>query len=189
MRKLKLQMVISIDGFVKADRGGTTIKWDDKVIDFCLENLKNVDCILLGRNTAEGFIPHWASVASNPDPKDSDSKLGKPLTDIPKVIFSKKLKVSKWDNTTIINGDIAEEIKTLKKKKGRDIIVYGGYTFVSSLIGHGLIDEFYLLVDPVAYGSGEPIFKSLKSNLQLTLEKCKPSKCETVLLYYKKKSK
>jgi dihydrofolate reductase len=137
MRKLKLQMNILLGD-----------KWDDEMTNFSIDNLKKVDNILLGRNTAEDFIPYWEKVAGNP--KDDFYELGRPLHDIPKVVFSKKLKASKWDNATIVKGDITEEIKTLKKKKGNDIIVYGGDSFVASLIQHGLIDEFYLLVNPVA---------------------------------------
>ena len=183
MRKLKLQMVMSLDGFVKGDYGGANIKWDKAAWQFCIDNLKNVDSILLGRKTAKDFIPHWKKVSDNP--KDSDYKIGKPLTDIPKIVFSKKLSTSKWDNATIAKGDMVKEIKALKKKKGKDMIVYGGYSFVSSLIQHGLIDEYFLLVNPFAYGSGEPIFNSLKNNLQLKLEKCKPFACGIVLLHYK----
>jgi dihydrofolate reductase len=187
MRKLKLQMVMSLVGFVKGDYGGANIKWDKEAWQFCIDNLKNVDSILLGRKTAKDFIPHWKGVANNP--KDSDYKLGKPLTDIPKIVFSKKLRTSKWDNATIAKGDIVKEIKALKKRKGKDMIVYGGYSFVSSLIQFGLIDEYFLLVNPVAYGSGEPIFNSLKNNLQLKLEKCKPFVCGIVLLHYKQRRK
>lgn len=186
MRKLKLQMQISLDGFV-ATKSGEIIpsKWDNGVRLFSIDNFKNVDCILLGRKTAESLIPHWGEVAGNP--KHSDYKLGKLITDIPKVVFSKKIKTSKWSNTTIVKGDIAEEIKKLKKKKGKDIIIYGGYSFVSSLIQHKLIDEFYLLVNPTAVGNGQTIFNSLKDNLQLTLEKSKTFAYGTVLLFYKPK--
>jgi dihydrofolate reductase len=164
MRKLKLQMVISPDGFVKGGYGGAGVRWDDEAWDFCIDNLNNVDCILLGRNTAEDFIPYWRGVANNP--KDHEYKLGKPLNDIPKIVFSKKLKTSKWDNATIASGDVIKEIKALKRRKAKDMIVYGGYSFVSSLIQHALIDDYFLLVNPVAYGKGEPIFNSLKNNLQ-----------------------
>ena len=85
MRKLKLQMVMSLDGFAKGDHGGANIEWDKEAWQFCIDNLKNVDRILLGRKTAEGFISHWKGVTDNP--KDSDYKLGKPLTDIPKLFF------------------------------------------------------------------------------------------------------
>jgi dihydrofolate reductase len=181
MRKLKLQMAFSTDG------------WDDQMDNFCLDNLKNVDCILLGRKTAEGFIPHWAGVANNPtnsDYTDSDRKLGKPLTDIPKVVFSNTIKDSKWDNATIINGDIEEKIKALKKQKGKDIIVYGGYSFVSSLIELGLIDEYYFLLNPlvpVAVDGEQPILKKLKDNAQFALKECKPFAGGVVLFCYKPK--
>src|SRR5258705_13930815 len=97
MRKLKIQMNILLDN-----------KWDSGMSNFSIDNLNNVDCILHGRKTGEGFIPYWAEVASNPN--DNEYKLGRLFTDIPNVIFSNTLKVSKWDNTTIINGDIREEI-------------------------------------------------------------------------------
>jgi len=171
MRKLKLQMNISLDG-----------KWDDEMTRFSIDNLKKVDSILLGRVTAEGFIPYWAEVAKNP--KDSFYKLGKLLHDIPKVVFSKKLKTGKWDNATIVKGDITKQVKTLKKKKGKDIIFYGGDSFASSLIRHNLVDEFYLLVNPAAIGNGKTIFNPLQNNSRLTLKKSKPFPCGTVLLYY-----
>ena len=160
MRKLKLQMHISLDGFVATPNGepstSTTFTWDDGVSRYSIDNLKNVDCILLGRNTAEGFIPYWAEVASNPN--ESEHKLGRLFTDIPKVIFSNELSTSKWDNTTIVKGKIAEAIKILKNQEGKDIIVYGGVKFVSSLIEEGLVDEYHLLVNPIALGDGMPIF-------------------------------
>ena len=172
MRKLKVQM--NFEG----------INWDDGMVTFCIDNLKNVDSILLGRITAEGFIPYWKDVSENPDPNDINSRIGKPINDTHKDIFSNTLKVNQWDNATIISGDIAEEIKKLKDNSGKDIIVYGGNKFVSSLIGHKLVDEYYLLVNPLAINSDEPILKFINSNLQLTLKKCQPFPCGTVLLQY-----
>src|SRR5688500_8647568 len=173
MRKLKLQMNIALDN-----------KWDSGMSNFSIDNLENVDCILHGRKTAEGFIPYWAEVASNPN--DSEYKLGRRFKNIPNVVFSNTLKDSKWEKTTIINGDIAEEIKTLKNKNGKDIIVYGGDSFVSSLIQHDLIDEYYLLVNPVSIGNGQQTFNPLKNDLELKLVTCKPFSCGTVLLCYTK---
>jgi dihydrofolate reductase len=86
-----------------------------------------------------------------------------------------------------MNGDIVKEINFLKKKKGKDILVYGGSSFVSSLIQRGLTDEFYFLLNPVAVGKGKAIFKSLKDNLNLTLNKNITFTCGTVLLCYKPK--
>lgn len=171
MRKLKLQMNMALGD-----------KWDDAMTNLSIDNLMNVDNILLGRNTAEDFIPYWDNVAKNP--KDDFYALGKFLSDIPKVVFSKKLKTSKWENATLAGGDIREEITNLKKKDGQDIIVYGGDSFVSSLIEHGLVDEFYLLVNPMALGNGKSAFNPLENNQLLTLKKCNPFPCGTILLYY-----
>lgn len=176
MRKVKLQM--TFDG----------ISWDDDMVTFCINNLKNVDNILLGRKTAEGFIPYWAEYARKPKQGDINNRLGKPLTDIPKIVFSNGQKANPWENTTIIKGDIVEEIKNLKKKAGKDMIVYGGLSFVSSLVKHELIDEYYLFVNPLAVSSDEPILKFINSKVKLRLKDCKPFSCGTVLLFYTKQN-
>jgi dihydrofolate reductase len=140
---------------------------------------------VLGRVTAQDFIPHWASVAANPH--DPDFAVGKKLTDTPKIVFSNILTESKWPNAKLIKGAIVEKINQLKQQAGDDILVYGGSGFVSSLVRHGLVDEYHLLVNPVAIGSGMTIFKSLESNLRLTLVKARQFSCGTVLLCYKPK--
>jgi hypothetical protein len=81
MRGLKLQMQVSIDGVVGAQRGHH-FNWDEEVRQYSIANAANVDCILLGRKTATGFIPHWKSVAANP--KDPDFEIGTLITNIPK---------------------------------------------------------------------------------------------------------
>lgn len=172
MRKLKVQM--NFEG----------IKWDHDMVTFCIDNLKNVDAILLGRITAEAFIPAWREIAGNPDPEDINSGLGKPINDTPKVIFSNTRKVNKWDNTTIISGNFAEKIGKLKDGIGKDIMVYGGNSFVSSLVQHKLIDEYYLLVNPLAISSQEPILKFINDSLQLQLKECRSFGCGTILLKY-----
>ena len=172
MRKLKVQM--NFKG----------INWDDDMVTFCIDNLKNVDNILLGRVTAEGFIPAWKEVAENPDPNDINSRIGKPINDIPKVIFSNNLKVNKWDNTTIIKGDFEKEIKNLKANNRKDIMVYGGNSFVASLVEHGLVDEYDLFMNPLAMNNDEPIFKFINSSLSLQLKACQSFECGTVRLRY-----
>jgi dihydrofolate reductase len=109
MRKLKLQMNILLDN-----------KWDSGMSAFSIDNLANVDCILHGRKTGEGFIPYWTEVANNPN--DGEHKLGLRFAEIQNAIFSNTLKESIWDNTTIINGNLPEAIKALKDKNGKDII-------------------------------------------------------------------
>ena len=183
MRKIKLQMTISIDGFVKSKFGGPDV-WDNDVTDFCVRNLDNVDAILLGKNTAEGFVPYWKDVAANPEAEYYS--LGKPLTEIPKLVFSNTVKDNKLENTTIINGDFKSAIEKLKAENGKDIMVYGGVKFVSSLIQYDLVDEFSLLYYPYAGGQGDTIFNNLTNTLSLSLKTCKAFPCGIVLLEYKK---
>lgn len=177
-------MTISIDGFVKSQHGGDSV-WDDEVTGFCIANLENVDSILLGRNTAEGFIPYWKEVAANPGAEYHP--LGKPLTDIPKVVFSNSIQKHEWDNATIIDGELPAAVKKLQSASGNDIMVYGGVSFVSSLIAHGLVDEFYFLVYPYAAGNGEPIFRNMDKDLFLTLKNSRSFPCGIVLLSYEKR--
>jgi dihydrofolate reductase len=139
----------------------------------------------VGGKNADDFIPYWTGVAN--DPANPDYTIGKLLTDIPKIVFSRSITSSRWPNTTLAS-DLVGEVQKLKKLNGKDLIVYGGYTFVSSLIEHRLIDEYYLLVGPVAYGSGKGIFNSIR-NLQLKLIGSHQYDCGIVLLHYQPKAK
>jgi len=101
-----------------------------------------------------------------------------------KVVFTKTLDKSEWDNTLLAKGDIVDEITKLKKQEGKDIIAYGGGSFVSALIKHGLIDEFHLFINPTAIGSGMTIFKELDGKQNLTLVKAASFDCGIVVLNY-----
>lgn len=184
MRKLKLQVQISIDGFISGSKGEMdwmTFNWDDELKKYVNEITAPVDCIVLGRRLAQGFISHWASRPAEEDPwfvgKMNDSK---------KVVFTKTLEKSEWTNTILAKGDLLEKVKKLKNEKGNDIIAYGGSSFVSSLIKNGLIDEFHLFVNPVALGKGMSIFKELDSKQRLVLESSKAFSCGIVVLRYRK---
>ena len=150
MRKLKLQVQMSVDGFIAGSNGEMdwmTFDWDDDLKKEIDEITGQVDCIVLGRKLAQGFIPHWAAVAANP--ADPEFTAGKKFTDTHKVVFTKTLDKSEWENTTLAKGDLTEEIAKLKSQPGNDIIAYGGSTFVSSLIKSDLIDELHLFVNPL----------------------------------------
>lgn len=172
MRKLKLQVQMTVDGYIAGLNGELDFmvwNWDDKLKQYINEITEPVDCIILGRKLAEGFIPHWASVAANRD--DPDFTAGQKFTDTHKVVFTQTLAQSNWNNTAIAKGNLVDEIAQLKKQDGMDIIAYGGATFVSALIKHGLIDEFHLLINPTAIGKGMAIFKDLECEQDLTFVK------------------
>jgi dihydrofolate reductase len=186
MRKLKLQVQMSIDGFIGGPNGEMdwmNQTWTDDINQYVAGITEPVDTIVLGRKLAEGFIPYWASVAASAD--NPEVAAGRKFTDTQKVVFSRSLETSVWDNTTLAKGDIVEEINKLKSQEGKDIIAYGGATFVSGLIRHNLIDEYHLFVSPVAIGNGMPIFRTLGEKLNLALVKSLPFECGIVLLHYK----
>lgn len=188
MRKLKLQVQMSVDGYIAGPNGEMDFMvwdWDDELKQYVTDITEPVDCIVLGRRLAEGFIPHWAAVAADPD--HPEFAAGRKFTDTPKVVFSKTLHRPKWDNTVLAKGDLAGEITNLKRQVGKDIIAYGGATFVSALIKQGLIDEFHLFINPAALGSGMAIFKELDAKQNLALVKSTPFDCGIVVLHYQPK--
>ena len=183
MRKLKLQMHITLDGFSNMEAGGKNFKWDSKLIKFCVDNLKDVDVLLLGRKTADELIPFWDKVALNK--KHTDYALGKKISELPKIVFSNAAKENKWQNATLVKGNLKKEIQRLKRSKGKNMLAYGGVSFASSLIENGLVDEFYFLKNPFCLGKGLSVFKDYKDILTLNLEQAKPFPCGTVMLSYK----
>jgi len=181
MRKLKLQMQISLDGFVGSPRGFNA-KWNDEANNYSIENLKSVDCIVLSGKVGKDFVPHWAAVGG--DAGLADHLFGKRVTELPKIVFSNTLKDGVLENTTIIKGDLTEEINKLKNSAGGDLLTYGGASFASSLIKANLVDEYHLLVNPIALGTGMAIFNQLQDNLQLRLVGNTGFNCGTVVLVY-----
>jgi dihydrofolate reductase len=166
---------ISIDGYIAGPNG--EMDWmiwnlDDKLKNYIFELTESVDTIILGRKMTDGFISYWSEVITKPD--DPFYIFAKKMIETPKVVFTKTLKISKWVNTVLATGDLTDEIMKLKSESGKDIIVYGGATFDSSLIRAGLIDEFHLLIDPAAIGSGMAIFKDLKEIQKFTMIKSTP---------------
>ena len=183
MRKLKLQMHLSLDNYVNMEKGGKNFKWDDQVIEFCVNNLESVDTLLLGRKTAEELIPFWDKVATNTS--HSDFALGKRISELPKVVLSNTITTHNWKNTTVIKGNIKDEILKLKESKGKDVLVYGGASFASSLIENRLVDEFYFLLNPFCLGGGATIFKPIKDILTFTFVKSIPFPSGIVMVCYK----
>jgi dihydrofolate reductase len=185
-RRLKLQVQMSVDGYIAGPNGEMDWmvgwNWDNKLKKYESELIEPVDTILLGRKTIDEFISYWSNVMKKPD--DPDYQFAKKLIETPKVVFTKTLDRSEWINTDIATGDLTDEINKLKTQDGRDIIVYGGASFDSSLIKAGLIDEFLLFINPVAIGNGLSIFKDLKDNQKFNLIKSITFDCGIVLLDY-----
>jgi dihydrofolate reductase len=186
LRKLKLQVQISVDGYIAGPNGEMDwMVWnwdDDKLKKYVFELTEPVATIILGRKMTDGFVSYWSEIMTKPD--DPFYEFAKKMIETPKVVFTKTLKKSQWANTAIATGDLTDEITKLKSENGGDIIVYGGASFDSSLIKAGLIDEFHLFINPAAIGSGMAIFKGINEIQKFTMVKSTPFDCGIVELHY-----
>jgi dihydrofolate reductase len=165
MRKLKLQVQMTIDGFVAGPNGELDWMWigqrDESISQDIIELADICDTILLGRKMTRGFIDHWENVVDN-QPESQEQPLAQRMVNLRKVVFSRTQTVIKGRNLEVENGDLDATVQALKKQPGKDIMVYGGATFASSLISQNLVDEYYIFRRPVAIGSGLSIFENQK---------------------------
>lgn len=167
MRKLKLQMQITLDGFVAGPNGendwvfipGTP---DPKALQSLVDIASTCDTLLLGGKTAaDGFCGHWENVADT-QPDNPWNPLARLIVDHRKIAFSRTETTFPGRNLEAENRDLATVVKELKNQPGKDILVYGGVGFVHSLISLDLVDEYYMIVNPVAIGKGQTIFNERK---------------------------
>ena len=178
---------MTINGYVAGPNGENDwMTWnpDDEFREFLNANFDSSDTILLGRKLADGFIKFWENALD----KNPDTPFAKKIVDTPKVVFTKTLDKSTWNNTTLEKGNLAEEITNLKKQNGKDILVIGGAGFVSSLIKEGLIDEYHLIINPTAIGNGMTIFNALDRIQKFTPIQSKLYSGGKTVLSYKPKN-
>ncbi|MGJ4856874.1 dihydrofolate reductase family protein [Labrys sp. La1] len=194
MRKLKLEMQISADGFSSSQDGindwmvwnwAPDWGWDEELRRYHHDLNFSSDCILLSRVMAEeGFHQHWQTVAE--DSASLQSSFAKAIGDMRKVVFSRTLTETRWANTEIARSGLSGEVTRLKQEPGKDIIVYGGPILVSSLAEAGLIDEFHFIVNPALLGSGKAVLGELRKTTRLRLIDARPFPCGVAVLHYAK---
>jgi dihydrofolate reductase len=188
MRKLKLQMQITVDGFVAGPNG--ELDWmnpdmeieDDKIFQYINFLIDSSDTILMGRKMTDEFVNYWTNVVKNP--KSPWHEFANKMVDTPKVVFTRTFDESPWLNTVLAKGDIVEEVNQLKNRPGKDLLAYGGAGFVSSLIKHDLIDEYQLFVNPVAISKGMTIFGELGDYFKLKQTDATPYECGVTVHTY-----
>ncbi|MFT3822881.1 MAG: dihydrofolate reductase family protein [Chitinophagaceae bacterium] len=165
MRKLKLQVQMTIDGFVAGPNGELDWMWiggpDEAGFQKVIELADSCDTILLGRKMTREFIDHWENMLDN-QPDNPAHTLAQRMVRMRKIAFSRTETTISGRNLEVENGDLVTAVQALKKEPGSDLMVYGGAGFVSSLISHNLVDEYFMFVNPVAIGNGLSIFKEKK---------------------------
>ena len=183
MRTLKLQMQTSVDGFVAGPNGEMdwmTWDWDKRLNDRVTALHQRVDTIVLGRKLYEGFVPAWEERVAKPE-ADWFTHL---MVDTPKIVFSRTLKEVKGKNTALATSELVETISRLKAAPGGDIVAYGGATFVSELIKHGLLDELHLFINPAAIGAGLSDFSRTGRTIPMKLAGSESYDCGIVVNSY-----
>jgi dihydrofolate reductase len=163
MRDVIVAMTMSLDGFVAPARGAPVhqaVAEDPTLKKIKLDWLSQAGTHAMGRVTYNEMAAHW--------PHSTDAYAA-PMNDLPKVVFSKTLESAEWDGSRVARGDLAEEIAALRREPGGDIIAWGGASFVQALSRQGLVDEYRLVINPVALGDGLPLFKDLTDPIGLQL--------------------
>jgi dihydrofolate reductase len=176
-------MQTTADGFVGGpnnEQDWLTMLPDDKFIAFRDALTNSMDTIIAGRKMSEGWAQYWEGV-----PPDSPwYAMAQKIVNTPKIVFSKTISELPGKNVRVENGDLVQAVKALKKLPGKNIIVYGGASFVASLIEHGLIDEYYFVVNPTAIGDGKRVFNQ---RTELKFVRAKSFRYKAVLIYKPKK--
>jgi dihydrofolate reductase len=183
MRNLVVTENMTVDGVIDMAAG-----WFDPLAEdidqsditmAITEHREAADALLVGRNTFEAFRGFW------PNQTDDPTGISDYLNAVNKYVVSSTLSDPGWENTTVLRGDIVEEVQALKAAGGRDIVATGSVQLVHALIAAGLVDEYRLFVFPVVVGRGARLFES--ADMPLRLLETRPVGSGAVLLRYASK--
>jgi dihydrofolate reductase len=190
MRKLIVIEFLSLDGVMQAPgapeedteggfrHGGWQRPYFDDVLGAAAaEGMAGTDAYLFGRKTYQIMAAFW------PTAPDDDPYAGH-LNSTPKYVASRTLQNVEWQNSTLIKGDVAEEVAKLKEQPGRDIAVLGSGNLVQALVDNDLVDEYSLTVSPIVLGSGKRLFREADDIRRLRLVDSKPTSTGSLVLTY-----
>ena len=153
MRKIVAGLFISLDGVVESPDKWHFPYFNDEMGEAVGAQMAAADTMLLGRRTYEEFAAYWPHQKSDVPPADY-------MNNTPKLVVSTTLKAPlEWQNSTLISGNVAQELTRLKRQPGKNIATTGSATLVRSLLRDNLLDELHLLVHPIVVGSGKRLFE------------------------------
>ncbi|HMK20490.1 MAG TPA: dihydrofolate reductase family protein [Chitinophagaceae bacterium] len=187
MRNLIFFMHTSLDGFVAGLKGELDwAKIDDEMFDFVATMTDTADTALYGRVTYEMMQSYWPNAGKEPNASKHDKEHSAWYNKVSKVVLSKTISEKGLDNTTVISGQLTDNINKIKKQEGKNILIFGSPGASQSLLNEGLIDEFWLFVNPIILGQGMPLFKDITGTTKLKLVESKTFACGVIALHYKK---
>jgi dihydrofolate reductase len=181
MRRVYLFMMVSLDGYFEGS--DHDISWhnagDPEFNDFGIPQLEATDMMLFGHRTYDLMASYWPTDQAKDDPV-----VAKHMNDTPKIVFSRTLTEAPWSNTRVGNEDAAGAIRELKQKPGQDIAIFGSNELVVSVLPAKVIDEFRIMINPVAIGQGTPLFHGLERRIDFDLKATRTFENGNVLLTY-----
>ena len=177
MRKLRWQMMMSLDGFMEGPN--RELDWHvagEEFAAYLVQMEKEIDAIVFGRVTYQMMASFWPTATEPEAPM---------MNDLPKLVFSRTLREVSWKNSRLARGDVTEEIEKLKRQPGKDISVFGSSDLAATLLRLRLVDEIRIFVCPVVLGRGNPLFKDVKERFSLQLLEARTFKSGNVLVTYR----
>jgi dihydrofolate reductase len=188
MRKIIAALQTSLDGFIEGPN--KELDWamaeDEETWIDINETLNSVDTKILGRVMYPDYEQYWLALLANPIGTKNENAYARRADKIPHIVLSKTLDKVAWKMTRIVRD--VEEIQKMKQQSGKDMLVLGGATLVSSLMNLDLIDELRLIINPLILGGGKALFKDVKERHALKLIRAKPLKSGKVSLTYSTRS-
>jgi dihydrofolate reductase len=169
MRKLSVFNHVTLDGYFVGVNGD--FSWarhgneDAEYSAFVAENASGGGQLLFGRVTYELMAGYWPTALAD----RHDPAVAAGMNRMPKVVFSRTLEQAAWSNTKLVKGDLVGEIRKMKEEPGPDLCILGSGSIVSQLALEGVIDEYQMMVDPVALGKGRTMFEGIREMLTLKL--------------------
>ena len=182
MAKVMVFNSVSLDGYFTDANGdlGWAHNDDPEWNEFVAGNASGEGTLLFGRITYEMMASFWPT----PEAMKSYPAVAKGMNKHRKVVFSRTLDKAPWNNTRLVKGDPAAEVRTMKKAPGTDTVILGSGTIVSQLTQEGLIDEYQIVVIPIVLGKGRTMFERVKTRPTLKLTKSRAFKNGNVLFTY-----
>jgi dihydrofolate reductase len=184
MRRLISFTQVTLDGYFTGRNGD--LSWahegpqDAEWNAFVAENASGGGQLLFGRITYELMVSYWPTPAA----RENDPVVAEGMNSLPKVVFSRTLDKASWSNTRLVKGDLATEVRRLKHEPGEGMVILGSGSIVSQLAQAGLIDEYQIVVKPVALGEGRTMFEGIQQKLNLKRTKARTFTNGNVLLSY-----
>jgi dihydrofolate reductase len=165
VRKVVASTYVTLDG-VFEEPSWSAPYWSDDAQLFARDQLWASDALLLGRATYEGFAAHWPTE----EWIEREGEFAERMNSYPKYVASKSLEERlEWNNSHLLKGDVAEEVRKLKGEDGKDILMYSSATLMHALMEHGLIDQYRIWVHPLVLGSGGRLFEPGCAKTELKL--------------------